>query len=87
MNNDYVGKTILGKYIYKKEKLDEQLEILKKAGYKRHHASLNQGYVRVKTFEVEPYEGRFGKGFKYGFNNPQSSWYKIVEYWVKDEEI
>lgn len=87
MNNDCVGKTILGKYIYKKEKLDEQLEILKKNGYKLHHSALNQGYVRVKTFEVEPYEGRYGKGFKYGFNNRDSSRFKVVEYWVKDEDI
>lgn len=74
----------MNKYIYKKENLNKQLELLEKAGYKCHHSALNQGYVRIKTFEVELYNGRYGKGFKYSFNNPNSTRYKIVEYWIKE---
>lgn len=70
---------------YKIEALEKQLEVLKQNGYKEHHSAYKQGYVKVKTFEVEPYKGRYGEGFVYGFNNPNSSRYKNITYYVKAE--
>lgn len=70
---------------YKIEVLEKQLEVLKQNGYKKHHSALNRGYVKVKTFEAEGYKGRFGEGFKYSFNNPKSTTYKVVEYWIRDK--
>ena len=51
-----------------------------------HHSALCKGYIRVgETIEV-PYKGRFGVGKKKIYkNNPLSSLYCIVEYWIEEE--
>ena len=52
-----------------------------------HHSALCKGYIRVsETIEV-PYKGRFGVGKKIFKNNPLSSRFCIVEYWVEEEAV
>lgn len=53
------------------------------AGYLLHHTALHCGYQTVKRPHIEPYSGVFGEGYKVERNNPQSSQYKIVEYYIK----
>lgn len=39
--------------------------------YKFHHSALARGYVRVGHEVKEPYNGKFGRGYKLYKNNPQ----------------
>lgn len=52
--------------------------------YELHHTALTRGYVSKKEVNgiVEAYEGRFGKGYTVKRNNPDSTRYCIIEYWV-----
>lgn len=52
--------------------------------YKFHHSALARGYVRVGHEVKEPYNGKFGRGYKLYKNNPCSSRYCIVEYYIRD---
>lgn len=51
-------------------------------GYKFHHSAFARGYVRVGHEVKEPYSGKFGRGYKLYKNNPCSSRYCIVEYYI-----
>lgn len=54
-----------------------------------HHMSTYRKYVsRKKTLEVEPYEGRFGKGIRVLFPRWDSSIYCNCQYYIErgDEE-
>lgn len=46
--------------------------------YKFHHSALARGYVRVGHEVKEPYNGKFGRGYKLYKNNPCSSRYCIM---------
>lgn len=50
-----------------------------------HHSALHRGYIRVGMTIEESYKGRFGVGKKILKNNPRSSRYYIVEYWIEEE--
>jgi hypothetical protein len=52
--------------------------------YKFHHSALARGYVRVGHEVKEPYNGKFGRGYKLYKNNPCSSRYCIVEYYIAE---
>jgi len=69
------------------EKLPTYSEIKKNPKYKLHHPSWGKGYVSRKLteaeFPVEPYKGRFGKGYKVKKPNWNSTTYCIIEYWVE----
>ena len=51
--------------------------------YKFHHSALARGYVRVGHEVKEPYNGKLGRGYKLYKNNPCSSRYCIVEYYIR----
>ena len=50
-----------------------------------HHSALARGYIKVGMTVEKPYKGRFGVGKKILKNNPNSSRYYIVEYWIETE--
>lgn len=62
------------------------LEIIEINGkeYKLHHTALCRGYVSVKTTEGirERYKGRFGKGYTIKTNNPNSTNYCYISYYL-----
>ena len=56
--------------------------------YKLHHISKNRGYVprklfKSQDFEIEQYDGYFGKGYKAHVPVLYSTQYHDVEYWIK----
>ena len=64
--------------------LYQTIEELENAGYKYHHTALFRGYVSRKIdYQILPYEGRFGVGYKVLKPNPNSHNYSWVEYYVK----
>jgi hypothetical protein len=51
--------------------------------YKYHHTALTRGYVSVKSEGVrEDYTGRFGTGYTIKRNNPDSTRYCYIDYYV-----
>ena len=51
--------------------------------YKEHHTSLCRGYVSVRNnAEPEAYKGRFGNGYTVKSNNPDSTRYCFITYYV-----
>lgn len=50
-----------------------------------HNSALARGYIKVGITVEKPYKGRFGVGKKILKNNPNSSRYYIVEYWIETE--
>lgn len=59
-------------------------DVLIPNGFKEHHTSLARGYQTTKFDRAEKYEGRFGTGWKVFSNNPESSRYMFVTYYVKE---
>lgn len=59
---------------------------IKKLGAKEHHTSWMRGYVTRKDPEgtIEPYEGRFGSGFKRIHPSWSSTTYCYVTYYIFD---
>ena len=58
-------------------------ELEKNECYYYHHSATAQGYVSVKVDGiVEPYQGRFGHGYKVYTHNPKSTCYCIVSYYI-----
>lgn len=55
---------------------------MKKAKY--HHTSLTRGYVSVKDENgiKEPYKGRFGVGYTVKRNNPDSTRFCYIDYYI-----
>ena len=53
--------------------------------YKFHHMALFRGYVSVKSEEgiINPYKGKFGKGYTVKTHNPNSTNYCYVSYYVE----
>lgn len=51
----------------------------------KHHTSLSCGYVSVKEKDgiIEPYSGRFGKGFTVKEHNEHSSKYCLITYYIE----
>lgn len=51
--------------------------------YSEHHTSLSRGYVSVKNNEQpKPYKGKFGKGYTIRTNNPNSTRYCFITYYI-----
>ena len=51
--------------------------------YKYHHTALTRGYVSVKSEGVrEDYTGRFGTGYTVKRNNPNSTRYCYIDYYI-----
>lgn len=52
--------------------------------YNYHHTSLTRGYVSVNETEgiKESYSGRFGTGYTIKRNNPNSTRYCYIDYYV-----
>lgn len=55
------------------------------AEYKHHHDALAPGYQSVKGVRIEPYSGRFGKGYKVFSHNPLSTRWVRISYYVKED--
>lgn len=57
-----------------------------KNNYKLHHTALTRGYVSVHALDgiMEEYSGRFGNGYTIKRNNPNSTRYCFIEYWVAE---
>lgn len=49
---------------------------------KFHHKALAAGYIKKNTTVEKDYCGRFGRGKVIYRNNPLSTRYCIVEYWL-----
>lgn len=66
--------------------VDQAVDFFETMGLRRHHTSKAPGYVSAKGagFAV-PYKGRFGRGYKYYFHNPDSTYYCYVSYYVWEE--
>lgn len=47
--------------------------------------SLARGYVKVGEMVVEDYLGNYGKGYKVFINNPRSTQYCLVNYYILEE--
>lgn len=60
-----------------------QTKILKPNNCIFHHSALRLGYQSVKHMRAERYEGRFGKGWMIYINNPNSTKYVHVEYYIE----
>lgn len=65
-------------------------------GYKYHHTSSRNGYIRSKMksdksiqtpCKVSRYSGKFGEGFTVHINMEGSSRYHNVEYFVRDYDL
>lgn len=65
-------------------------------GYKFHHTSTRNGYIRSKMksdksiqtpCKVSLYSGKFGEGFTVHINKEGSSRYHNVEYFVRDSDL
>lgn len=55
-----------------------------KKEYIYHHTSLTRGYVSVKTDGIKAdYTGRFGTGYTVKRNNPDSTRYCYVDYYIE----
>ena len=52
----------------------------------KHHTSYFRGYIRVGEENVVPYKGRFGVGYKVYRNNPNSSRYCFLTYYIKRQD-
>ena len=51
-----------------------------------HHTALSRGYVSTKIDGIkEPYSGRFGNGYTVKRNNPKSSRYCYIDYYIEKE--
>lgn len=51
--------------------------------YSEHHTSLSRGYVLVKNNEQpKPYKGKFGNGYTIRTNNPNSTRYCFITYYI-----
>ena len=53
--------------------------------YKYHHSATHRGYQSVKGSTFEKYDGRFGKGYTEHINDPRSTYYHTVIYWIERE--
>lgn len=66
-----------------KKRVQEENKMKK---YNLHHTALTRGYVSVKEIEgiKEDYSGKFGTGYTIKRNNPNSTRYCFIEYWVEE---
>lgn len=51
--------------------------------YHAHHTATHRGYQSVKGSTFEPYDGKFGKGYKEHIHDPRTTNYHTVIYWVE----
>lgn len=59
-------------------------ELSNDPNYYLHHIASQRGYISRKIPPiVEPYKGRFGEGYKVISNNPQSTRYTWVTYFIR----
>lgn len=58
---------------------------LREAGYVIVRTSLTQGYVSTKVDHTAPakYDGKYGVGYTTLSNNPRSTSYCFINYWLK----
>lgn len=49
-----------------------------------HHTALTRGYVSVKETNgiIEPYKGKFGKGYVVKRHNPNSKFFCYIDYYI-----
>ena len=52
----------------------------------QHHSATHRGYQTVKGNAIEKYNGRFGVGFKEHINDPRTTNYHTVIYWIEVNE-
>lgn len=53
--------------------------------YRYHHSVTHRGYHTVKCSTFVKYDGKFGKGYKEHHNDPRSTFYHTVTYWIENE--
>lgn len=61
------------------------IEDLINGGYRYHHSALEAGYQTVKGIRITEYTGRFGTGYKVYQNNPRSTYYVRIHYYIKEK--
>lgn len=54
-----------------------------KENYNYHHTSYARGYHTVKENTIEPYVGRFGKGYKVHYHANNTTQYHMVSYYIE----
>jgi len=60
---------------------EEMIEVEKKCAF--HHSAYFKGYIsRLTNGRIEPYQGRYGSGYKIYKPCWNSTWYSVVEYWI-----
>jgi hypothetical protein len=60
------------------------MEGTKMKKYEYHHTALTRGYVSVKANGIKSaYTGRFGTGYTVKRNNPDSTRYCYVDYYIE----
>lgn len=68
------------------DKVNDLLNALQFISCKYHHTSLKRGYHTVKGVTIKPYNGRYGKGYTIESNNPNSTRYCCISYYIHEEE-
>lgn len=64
---------------YVTRKVGEELKL-----YAYHHSSMTNGYIRKDAvYDPQPYKGRFGVGFTVKSNNPASTRYAYITYYIE----
>ena len=59
-------------------------ELINSNEYLEHHTSLYHGYMKVKSGGVvKEYNGKFGKGYVVLYNNPASTRYCFITYYIE----
>lgn len=54
-----------------------------KENYTYHHTSYARGYHTVKEDTIEPYNGRFGKGYKVHYHANNTTQFHLVSYYIE----
>lgn len=58
-------------------------------GFEYHHTAWAKGYHSRKYpyYSIEPYEGKFGKGFKVHHSTTYSTQYHLIDYFVRPSDF
>lgn len=48
-----------------------------------HHTAYARGYHTIKEDTIEPYAGRFGKGYKVHYHANNTTQYHMISYYIE----
>lgn len=59
------------------------------SGFEYHHTAWERGYHSRKYpyYSIEPYDGKYGKGFKVHFGTTTSTQYHLIDYFVRPTDF